>query len=51
MRPEDIAAAEGGKSKNGRGTHPSHSYKPEDFGFKVQGLRDAFEFYHQAFIR
>jgi hypothetical protein len=49
--PEDIAAAVDWMSQNGRGTHPPHGYKPEDFGFTVQGLRDSFEFYHQAFLK
>jgi hypothetical protein len=49
--PEDIAAASNWMSQNGRGTHPPHNYKPEDFGFTVQGLRETFEFYHQAFLK
>jgi len=48
--PADIAAAEDWMSKNHRGTHPPHNYTPEDFGVTAAELRDAFKFYHDAFV-
>jgi hypothetical protein len=46
----DIAAASQWMSKNQRGTHPPHRYKPEDYGVTAQQLRDSFKFYHDAFL-
>lgn len=48
--PADIAAAQAWMSKNHRGTHPPHGYKPEDFGVTADRLRDAFKFYHDEFL-
>jgi hypothetical protein len=48
--PEDLAAASNWMSKNQRGTHPPHRYKPEDYGVTSERLRDAFKFYHDAFL-
>jgi hypothetical protein len=48
--PADIEAATDWMSKNHRGTHPPHNYKPEDFGLTRDGVRRTFKFYHDAFL-
>jgi hypothetical protein len=47
----DIKAATDWMSKNGRGTHPPHNYKPEDYGVSAQQLKDTFKFYHDKFLK
>jgi hypothetical protein len=49
--PEDIKAASDWMAKNGRGTHPPHRYKPEDFGLSAEQLQQTFKFYHDKFLK
>jgi hypothetical protein len=48
--PADMAAAEDWMSKNGRGTHPPHNYKTEDFGFTADEINTTFKDYHAKFV-
>jgi hypothetical protein len=47
--PEDLHEVSTWMARNGRETHPPHSYAPEDFGVTAAELRSEFASYHDAF--
>lgn len=49
--PDDLKAASDWMAKNGRGTHPPHHYKPEDFGLSAEHLVQTFKLYHDKFLK
>jgi hypothetical protein len=46
---DDLKAASDWMAKNGRGTHPPHLYKPEDYGLTSNQL-EVFKFYDDVFL-
>jgi hypothetical protein len=46
---EDVREASTWMAKNGRETHPTHDYAPEDFGVTAAELASTFRFYHDSF--